>query len=286
MRPFAFTAFLIFLATIGTAQEKTEDAKPDKADAAETKQDDAVAVDPDALERVSKDIQYLASDELEGRGVETKGLAVAADYIRDEFKKAGVKSGSGDDSYFQYFDVELREKPIDVSKTSVKLVMDGKVAELERGEQFQALTVGASAEAFGDIVFAGYGITAPEFEYDDYADIDVKDKVVLIIRREPESDDEDVFDGSKTTSHSYVATKISAARKAGAKAILFVNDSGTKPDTAMATNSFGASSGTAIPFIHITRETADQLIAASPIEAGDKKFTTIEEAEAYLNSEL
>lgn len=286
MRRFAFTAFLVVLSAISVAQDKPQEAKPDKAEAKPTPtQDETPSVDAAALERVSNDIKYLASDELEGRGVETKGLAVAAEYIRDEFKKAGVKSGTSDGTYYQYFDVPLREKPIDVSKTSLKLVIDGKVAELNRGEDFQALTIGAAAEAFGEIVFVGYGITAPEFKYDDYAGIDVEGKVVLVLRREPKPDDEDIFDGGRTTTHSYVATKIAAARKAGAKAILFVNDAETTPDTAMEPNAFGGG-GDGIPFIHITRETADQLIAASPIEAGDQKLATINDAETYINKEM
>ena len=77
----------------------------------------------------------------------------------------------------------------------------------------------------GAIVFAGYGITAPEYHYDDYANIDVKGKIVLILRHEPqESDEHSVFAGKAFTQHAQFASKASNAKMHGAAGVILVND--------------------------------------------------------------
>jgi hypothetical protein len=75
------------------------------------------------------------------------------------------------------------------------------------------------------LVFAGYGISAPDWNYDDYAGLDVEGKIVLVIRREPQQDDDQsVFEGKKTTTHSYIRTKLQLAKKQKAAGVLLVND--------------------------------------------------------------
>lgn len=266
------STLLLALSTFATADEK-----PD--------------VDAGALERVSAHIKYLASDEMEGRGVETKGLPLAADYIRDEFKKIGLKSGIEDGSYFQYFDVPLREK-MDTGGSELKLTVGDKAVPLEIGKDFQPIQAGGSGNAEADIVFVGYGVSAPDLEYDDYEGVDVNGKVVLMIRRTPQYGKEDgKFSGEDNRSHSYIDTKLRLAKKSGAAGILLVNDKPSAPDTASDSlanpSQFGRGSARfKIPFVHITRAQADQLIAASPLKAGDKQFASLEEVEAHLDAEL
>ena len=77
----------------------------------------------------------------------------------------------------------------------------------------------------GAVVFAGYGITAPEYHYDDYAGIDVKGKIVIILRHEPqESDEKSVFAGKTYTEHAQFASKASNAKMHGAAGVILVND--------------------------------------------------------------
>ena len=75
------------------------------------------------------------------------------------------------------------------------------------------------------LAFAGYGISAPDLKYDDYAEQDLAGKIVVIIRREPQQDDEkSVFNGKQNSPHAYIRSKVQAAKKQKAAAILMVND--------------------------------------------------------------
>ena len=83
----------------------------------------------------------------------------------------------------------------------------------------------------GEVVFAGYGITAREYGYDDYAGLDVKDKLVLVLRHEPqEFDEKSVFSGRVYTNHAQLESKALNARLHGARAVLFVSDKPTHPN--------------------------------------------------------
>ena len=78
-----------------------------------------------------------------------------------------------------------------------------------------------------ELVFAGFGITAPEYEWDDYAELDVTDKVVLVLRREPDADNPDsAFEGTDATSYSTFRSKARTAVQNGAKGMIVVNDPG------------------------------------------------------------
>jgi len=122
---------------------------------------------------------YLASDELEGRGIDTPGINTAAEFIRTWFQAEHLKSPPGISAYFQPFDYSSAAG-IDPATT---LKSGSTTYKLE--DDFMAMSFSAEAKFAGDVVFAGYGITWPEKKYDDYADLDVKGKVVLVMRFEP-----------------------------------------------------------------------------------------------------
>ncbi len=87
------------------------------------------------------------------------------------------------------------------------------------------LSFSSSGKVAGEVVFAGYGITAADLHYDDYAGIDVKNKIVLILRHEPqENDEKSVFNGKKLTEHATFYEKASNAKMHGAKAVILVNE--------------------------------------------------------------
>ena len=132
-----------------------------------------------------KDITYLASDECEGRGPGTKGIDLAATYIANEFKKAGLKPGGPDGSYFQPFTMTgtSRLEGTPVLKLRGPL---GQEIELVVDRHFRPLGMsGTGSTRNAPIVFVGFGATAKEIGYDDYKDIDVDGKVVLMLRRAP-----------------------------------------------------------------------------------------------------
>ncbi|MEE2705470.1 MAG: M20/M25/M40 family metallo-hydrolase [Planctomycetota bacterium] len=243
------------------------------------------------IERIADDIRYLASDELEGRGPATKGLALAAEYIRDEFTQAGLKSGVDDGSFMQPFEVAIDTKLIEQKTSLVLHGPDDQKIVLELGRDFQPLAVGGTGKVRVDVVFAGYGIAADKHKYNDYKAGDVQGKAVLIIRREPQQDNsKSVFDGKKVTSHSYIRTKVQAAKKHKAAAILLVNDPfSTKPkkkDELSKPNGFGAR-GMGIPLAHLSQATANRLLKQSPIEtAANDKLDNLESIETAIDGNL
>ena len=184
----------------------------------------AVAEDGPVLSRVTEDIRILSSDEMEGRGPGTQGLEKAGDYIRDEFRQLGLKSGAADDSYRQPFQVSLELKPVP-DKTSLTLRgPEGQAWQLEAGRDFQALAAGGSGKAQAPLVFAGYGISAPSLGYDDFEGLDVEGKVLVVLRQEPQQGDPNSkFDGKNITKHSYISTKLQQAKEQKAAAVLLVN---------------------------------------------------------------
>jgi len=187
--------------------------------------------------RLKESVGYLASDALEGRGVGTQGLDKAADYIAGQFKQLGLKTDLFGGSPFQQFEVTVAAEMGPQEHNRLTLVgteSDGspKRIELKLSESFTPLALGGSGEFDAPLVFAGYGITAKNLKrgdetltYDDYARVDVKGKVVMLIRKEPQQkDDKSPFDGKRASQYATFARKISNAADHGAAAVIIVND--------------------------------------------------------------
>lgn len=208
-------------------------------------------------QRIRADVAYLADDAREGRGIGTKGLDDAAVYIADKMKEAGLEPAFGD-SYFQEFEMgwgfTLGEKNF--------ITYGGQTIDTKSGVMPTGFS--AAGEVTGKVMFAGYGIIAPEFEYDDFADIDVKDAIVLCMRKEPgEFDSTSKFDGINVTAHSTLRAKAGNAKLKGAKALLLV-DGPLYADTSQAEELVPPSSNEAyidcgIPVLRITRAAVKKL---------------------------
>lgn len=131
---------------------------------------------PDALRA---QMTYLSDDLLEGRRTGTRGYMLAAKYVATQLQEMGLKPAGDSDTYFQK--VRFREITLNREKTSFTLKMNGQEQTLRFGDDFIAggddLNPDSSVEA--QTVFVGYGVTAPEFNYDDYAKIDVRGKIVV-----------------------------------------------------------------------------------------------------------
>lgn len=236
--------------------------------------------------RVRSDIEYFASDELEGRGVETKGIELAAQRIIAEYERSGLKPGMPNGSWRQPFPVTLGSITIS-EETKVELTNpDGTKIELKAGTEYQPVRRGANAAASGDIVFVGYGITSEEDQYNDYAGIDVQGKVVVLIRREPQPVDAAKFRGEETSSHAYVDRKLDLVRKAGAAAVLMVNNVTSEPDELVDPSTFG-NGGEAVPFAHIRQSVLNSMLAAAPLRSSDgREFRTIAEISDWINQHV
>lgn len=179
--------------------------------------------------RLLTDISYLASDELEGRGITTQGINKAADYIAAEFAKAGLKTDLYEGTPFQKFKMPQAPRLGPAEKNTLTLVAPAEKnwepKSQEAGKFFNALLAGGSAKFDGQIVFAGYGISAPELNYDDYEGLDVKGKIVVVLRKEPQQTDANSkFNGVSPSPHSLFTKKIEVAEQKGAVALIIVND--------------------------------------------------------------
>lgn len=187
--------------------------------------------------RLKESVTYLASDELEGRGLGTKGIDKAADYLAAEFARLGLKTDLFEGTAFQKFKVTTGAElgPVDANKLFLqgppeKEGAEPKKLELALGKEFTPLAMGGSGKVSAPLVFVGYGITAKDlkkdFVYDDYEGVDVKGKIVVIIRKEPQQENKDsIFDGVASSSHADFREKIANATAHGAVAVILVNDS-------------------------------------------------------------
>jgi acetylornithine deacetylase/succinyl-diaminopimelate desuccinylase-like protein len=174
--------------------------------------------------RLAESVRYLASDELEGRGLTTQGINKAADYIAEQFRQVGLKTEVFDKSPFQQFEVVTSTK-LGSTNTAALVGPDGKRTELKLSGDYTPLGLGGSGKLDVPLVFVGYGITAKNLEYDDFAGLDVKGKAVIILRKEPQQDNpHSKFEGNTLTQHSFFTRKASNAYQNGAAAAIFVND--------------------------------------------------------------
>jgi hypothetical protein len=168
-------------------------------------------------ERLRRHVEYLAHDDREGRGVGTRGLEEAAAYIAARFKKVGLEPGASDGSWYQVFE----------ATTGLELVGENT---LTLGDTALELDVDWRPYAFSDVgtiaaplVFVGYGIKAPEYDWDDYADVEVTGKVVVALALEPgQADSTSAFDGNSLTVHSGLYPKAIYARDNGAAGLILV----------------------------------------------------------------
>ena len=106
-----------------------------------------------------------------------------------------------------------------------EFALAGETQSLQVAKGFIPINFSSSGKASGSVVFAGYGISAPEYNYDDYAGIDVKNKFVLVFTHEPqEYDEKSVFEGKSYTYHAQPSSKAINAKAHGARGLIIVND--------------------------------------------------------------
>ncbi len=180
-------------------------------------------------------IKFLASDGLEGRGNGTDGLERAAEYIARRFREAGLEPAGTDGTFFQPFNVVTGVQTL--PGQALKLRVGGEEAGYEAGTDYYPVSFTddgrTTPEETLPVVFAGYGISAPTINYDDYAAIDVAGKAVLVFSHEPqETDPQSPFDGRALTRHATLSHKAMAARSRGARLLLILGDPSHEDDAA------------------------------------------------------
>jgi len=219
------------------------------------------------LERMKKDIFHLASDELQGRGVETKGNFLAGDYIAKQFADAGLKPGGPKGEWFQSFEIAGGAK-LDGVNTLTLRGPESKESSLKIGKEFQVMGVTGSGKASGELFFAGFGITVKDdkkFSYDDFKDADVKGKVVVVLRHTPRwnvTDKEKAFPNKD--ENAGLDRKVAQAATHKAAAVIVVNDlAEAKTDDLLTFEYLASASQVAIPVAQVKRSVIDEVFRSA-----------------------
>ncbi len=181
-----------------------------------------------SAEGLSTHIKALSSDEFMGRMPFTEGEEITVNYIKDEYEKLGLKPGNGD-SYFQEVPmVEIEAQNV----SSMEISKNGIGVTLNYKDDFVALSrrvTDSIAIVDSEIVFAGFGIVAPEYNWNDYESIDVTGKTVMVLVNDPgfSTGDPDFFKGEAMTYYGRWTYKYEEAARQGAAGVIIVHD--TKP---------------------------------------------------------
>ncbi|MDO8548746.1 MAG: M28 family peptidase [Ignavibacteria bacterium] len=220
---------------------------------------------PDITSEEIKDhLTYLASDELKGRFSGTPELKIAADYIEEQFQNYGLKP-LFKESYKESFNfisgVEI------TGKNYLEFNVKGEEISPNISEEYTPAPFSDNIETESELVFVGYGISTSSLNYDDYAGIDVKDKIVLALRYNPEYDNPH----SQFDEYSSFRQKTTVAREKGARTIIFVNGHlpKTDEDKLMEFNYDGGSAVTGIGAVHFKRNFADRLFDSQGLNLED-----------------
>jgi len=224
---------------------------------------------------------FLASDELAGRESGTEGGRMTEEYVASELERLGLEPMGDGGSFFQ--SVPLPSRNPDPKNSKLMLVADSTTrSELGEPDDVIPFSFSAVGEAEGDVVFAGFGLTDAENEYDDFLGLDTQDKVVMILRHAPsETADDSPWKGgdrrrrARAASLQAFTAKAARAQAAGAVAVLLVNDYNHEKDGLPVT--VRSRRPSKIPVLAITRPIAEQLFANSG--------TTLREVQAAIDAD-
>ncbi len=178
------------------------------------------------MERYGENVATLASDEFEGRAPGSRGERLTVDFLVREFAELGLQPGYGDSFLQPVPMVELTNR----HRSSLDIVFDDEAMALAYPDDMiinsRLLGEQEHGVADSDVVFVGYGIVAPEYDWNDYAGLDVEDKTVVILVNDPgfDSGDEAVFNGRAMTYYGRWTYKYEEAARQGAAAAIIVHE--------------------------------------------------------------
>jgi Zn-dependent M28 family amino/carboxypeptidase len=223
-----------------------------------------------SAERIREHDRFLSLDLLEGRGVGVRGGDLATEYIATQFALAGAKPAGDDGTYFQKVPlVGVETQPDATLNASVW----GKLVEFKWLDDFVGVsqTQQPNTRFEGEAVFVGHGISAPEYKWDDFKDVDVNGKILILFTNEPPSADPKFFDGKALTYYGRWVYKFEEAQRRGARGVIIIH---TTPTAGYGWDVVRSSWGRETPFVKlaqgqrglsmagwITREAGDKLLA-------------------------
>ncbi len=174
-------------------------------------------------------LEFLADDALEGRRPGTRGGELAAKYIAAQFERLGLEPAGDSGSYYHHVPI------ITLTPNPTLKVLGSTPSDLAYRDDYVLWSMrnDSTVKATGDLVFVGYGIVAPEYNWDDYKGLDVKNKIVVVLVNDPGLRDSTIFRGAILTYYGRWTYKIEEAQRQGAAGILLVHttESATYPWT-------------------------------------------------------
>lgn len=230
-----------------------------------------VSVAPFLAEDFLSHVKYLASEELTGRLPGTPGIEKAAEYIAAQFAAAGLQPAGEDGTWFQTFEVR-RGHELD-PETARLTVPDATDPVLRK--DWIPLPFSDPDRVAAPLAFAGFGIRAEQYDWDDFEEFEVTGKVLIVFRYEPRSADPDAaFGGQEPSRHSLFTRKARTAARLGAKGLLIVNPlRDGEEDELYPFSEWSAQRPLNLPMAQITRAYADTLLK----QAGKPDLATLQE---------
>lgn len=226
-------------------------------------------------ENLMMTVETLCSKEFDGRLPGSEGYDKAAAFVSERFKQIGLVP-AGDEEYFQYLNVEYNkiESPV-----VFKVIDRESVISYQHGKDFVLRGFTGSGDFILPVAFCGYGISRPDLGYDDYTNINVKDKIVMVFKQNPSWKIND-----EAWGHEYPREKSTIAYQQGAKGILFVSKpNDTKPQPLIGSVMHGE--GVQLedfPQLHLSLEAANELLSQADISINECQ-TTIDETRNPLS---
>ena len=206
-------------------------------------------------------VKWLSDDAREGRAAGSNGAIAAADYAAAHFKQLGLKPVGDDGTWFQNFPLP-RGFNINPETSLEATNAKGKDVTLTYDKDLKPLSLSGPGDITGAAAFCGYGIAAPELGYDDYAGIDVKGRIVIVLRRTPGFKDRRSPFSSPRVQKRYGAfrAKVNTAVGAGAAALVIVNDPkrAKRPKDDIPVHAVGGNPS-AIPVFHVSYKAGRKL---------------------------
>ena len=243
------TAIFLVLALLGSTCLQAQQSQPT----------------PFSAQEFLEPIKYLASDQLQGRGDGAPELDQAAHYIAGRFRKFGLRPAGDDGTFLQHFTLVVGAKLGERNSVTFKSSTGDETLKLQKN--YVPISFSSNATVNAPLIFAGYGITAPEYHYDDYKGIDATGHIVIVLRHEPqENDDKSVFEARQLTSHAELASKATNAKNHGAVGMILVNDLGNHPgdpDELLRLNDISGPQEMSIPIIQVKPAIIDEWLTPS-----------------------
>ena len=229
-------------------------------------------------EDLIKNVGILSSPGFDGRLPGSEGYNKAANFVANKFSELGLKP-AGDEKYFQYFNIEYNK--ID-SPAVFKTILGSDTTTYQLGKDFVLRGFTGSNSFALPVVFCGYGISRPDLNYDDYAGINVKNKIVMVFKQNPKWKIND-----KDWGTNYPREKSLVAKKHGAKGILFVSLPNDKEPQSLIGSVLHGEGEQPIDFpqLQISFEAADNLLSRTGLTLSDFQ-TKIDEKEKPLSTVL